>query len=895
MPTFLRRLLVIFVTALAYFCIGKLSLLLAIPPGYSAPVWPASGIAFVMVLLYGPSAALGVFLGSTLMNLSVGYNAAHPDTFSLALSVGACIGAGAGLQALMGLMLVRISGCWPSNLVRFSRITSFMLLSGPVACLVNSVLGVTTLVVFGKVAPGDFFEQWWSWWIGDSIGVMLVAPMLLPFLAEPHEVWRNRIVSVALPAAIILCITTYVFKWVSDSETALIREKLEDSFIGVTDQVDEGFSHHAGILTGLDSFYHASEYVSHDEFSLYCKQYYNQLNPLGIQSIEWAPVVRSEDMDAFLALARKERLPEFKLTERSESGDLVPVAAREKYIPVLYAEPRKGNESAIGYDLNSEAVRRETLASALTSGQLTLTPRLSIVQDKGPRLAYLAIYPHFKGDPQSAMERMQAVRGYLVMVFYPDTWLLNTLRSAPVPPGCEVHVYDDLHGELLYENMPQSDDDKYVSTHRVRIGDRSWQFEFRCALQAVPGSLRSEWIMIGGLLFASLCSLLMMTATGTLHASRELVALRTKSLNETTQFLDNIIENIPHTIFVKDAESLRYLRFNRAGGELLGIPSESMIGKNDYDLFPREQADAFTAKDREVLDSRAPSVIEREKVSTRDKGVRTVATIKIPILSATGEPVQLLGIAEDITEKLRLEEISSRSETLNAVGLLAGGIAHNLNNGLQVIRNSLELIVLRAEKVPADTKQRIDQLSETAQDTIDSASGLIRNLLEFAKGKIGEPVAFDAHNTLLKSSVMLRGFLPTSIEHELSLQAEHSQLLGDPHSLETSILNLAVNARDAMSGAGKLSIATWNEEEYLVISVRDTGKGIPEEVRKQLFTPFFTTKGKFGTGLGLASTYGIVKAFSGDIAVQSVVDEYTEFQMKLPVYFDSDSTDKGQP
>lgn len=895
MPILLRRCVVIFVTAVAYFCVGKLSLLMAIPPGYSVPVWPAAGIAFVMVLLYGPSAALGVFLGSTLMNMSVSYNPDHPETFSSSLQVGACIGFGAGLQALAGLALARARGCWPSRLVRFPRIMNFMILSGPVACLINSILGVTTLVVFGKVNPENFFDQWRSWWVGDSIGVMLVAPMLLPFLAAPREVWRGRIMTVALPAAVILSMTIWVFKWVSDSETQLIQEQMEDEFSKVVDKVEEGFSHHVSILTALDSFFHASEFVSKQEFSQFCNQFYNQLTPLGIKTIEWAPVVRHKDLDAFLALAREEGYDEFQITEKNDAGDLVPAAAREEYVPIFYAEPLVGNESAIGYDLISEAVRRETINKAWSTGELTLTPRLKLVQGTGLRFAYIAVLPHESRTRRTEEEQIRSGNGYLLMVFYPNLWLTNSMQNSELPRDSEVHVIDERYDEELYEFVPVTiNANLFRSTHSVQVGDRSWRFEFSCPLQAPPGSLRSEWIMIGGLLFASLCSLLMMTATGTLHATRELVAQRTAALNETTHFLDNIIENIPHTIFVKDGKSLRYLSFNRAGSELLGVPSEAMIGKSDYDLFPKEQADAFTAKDREVLDSRVPSVIEREKVSTRDKGVRIVTTIKIPILSESGEPIQLLGIAEDITEKLRLEEISSRSETLNAVGLLAGGIAHNLNNGLQVIRNSLELIGLRLEGVPDETKQRVDRLSETAQDTIDNASGLIRNLLEFAKGKIGEPVAFDAHNILLKTSVMLRGFLPASIQHELSLQAEQSQLLGDPHSLETSILNLAVNARDAMSGAGKLRIATWNEEEYLVISVHDTGKGIPEEVRKQLFTPFFTTKGKFGTGLGLASTYGIVKAFSGEISVQSTVNEYTEFQIKLPVYYESDPADKGQ-
>ena len=132
------------------------------------------------------------------------------------------------------------------------------------------------------------------------------------------------------------------------------------------------------------------------------------------------------------------------------------------------------------------------------------------------------------------------------------------------------------------------------------------------------------------------------------------------SLLHSRQFLDSIVENIPQMIFVKDAKELRFVRFNKAGEELIGVPRGSMYGKNDHDFFPREEADFFVQKDRAVLESRQPVDIPEEKLHTRQKGVRLLHTKKVPILDEAGRPIYLLGISEDITERKEAQEALKR-------------------------------------------------------------------------------------------------------------------------------------------------------------------------------------------------------------------------------------------
>ncbi|MEI6135774.1 MAG: PAS domain S-box protein, partial [Desulfomonile sp.] len=171
---------------------------------------------------------------------------------------------------------------------------------------------------------------------------------------------------------------------------------------------------------------------------------------------------------------------------------------------------------------------------------------------------------------------------------------------------------------------------------------------------------------------------------------------RTKS----EMFLNQIVENIPDMVFVKDANNLSFIRFNRAGEELLGYSREDLIGKNDYEFFPQDQADLFTAKDREVMAGGKLVEILEEEINTKLKGKRILKTKKIPILDAKGTPKFLLGISEDITDRKRAEQEKEnlraqllQSQKMETMGTLAGGIAHDFNNMLAIILGFSDMLL----------------------------------------------------------------------------------------------------------------------------------------------------------------------------------------------------------
>ena len=293
-----------------------------------------------------------------------------------------------------------------------------------------------------------------------------------------------------------------------------------------------------------------------------------------------------------------------------------------------------------------------------------------------------------------------------------------------------------------------------------------------------------------------------------------------------------------------------------------------------------------------------PALLEHTRVSTHTDGPwrHRKKDGSILFVEITSHPIQFgdsaaeLVMATDVTQRKQLEEELRQSQKLEAVGQLAGGIAHDFNNLLTVVEGYAEMI--RDDQAPHDAdRASAEEILVAAQ----RAASLTRQLLAFSRRQILQPIRLNLNASVTSTQRMLSRLLGENIQIHTELASGLWDVFADPGQMDQIVLNLAVNARDAMESGGTLAIATANVDraaalvqdlaagEYVRLSVNDTGQGMDEETQRHIFEPFFTTKevGR-GTGLGLSTVYGIVMQSGGHIRVSSQPGQGCSFSIYLP-------------
>jgi two-component system cell cycle sensor histidine kinase/response regulator CckA len=329
-------------------------------------------------------------------------------------------------------------------------------------------------------------------------------------------------------------------------------------------------------------------------------------------------------------------------------------------------------------------------------------------------------------------------------------------------------------------------------------------------------------------------------------------------------------------------DQFRFLSINKTLASMNGFPVAEHLGRGVFDLIPAEIAPKLKEVLDEVLETGRPVLGLELTAAAADDATRARHGIAnyYPI-RGEGRPTVIGVVVEDTTARKELELQLAQSQKMEAVGRLAGGVAHDFNNLLTVIK-SYSRILLDA----LDGDSRREDVEEIAA-AADRAAALTRQLLAFSRRQMMQPRALRLNAVVTDIEKMLRRLIGEDIVLVTRLDPALSLVNADPGQIEQVLMNLAVNARDAMPDGGRLTIETSNvrvdDSSFVELAVSDTGIGMTSEVRSHLFEPFFTTKerGK-GTGLGLSTVYGIVKQSGGDISVQAEPGKGSTFKILLP-------------
>jgi PAS domain S-box-containing protein len=353
----------------------------------------------------------------------------------------------------------------------------------------------------------------------------------------------------------------------------------------------------------------------------------------------------------------------------------------------------------------------------------------------------------------------------------------------------------------------------------------------------------------------------------------------TEALRISEAGLRALTDRLPVALLYIDAQG-NCRRSNRAFEEWFNIPREEVV-RHSFEFFVRRG----DGPEYETNVRRAWSQALQGHASTFEKTIhihgrkRNIEASYTPDFDAEGKVCGVIVLLHDITERRALEDQFRHAQKMEAIGRLAGGIAHDFNNILSVINGYAGIL---QQELKENERQR--HMVAEIHRSGERAARLTQQLLAFSRKQISQPRVVRVADLLRDDEIMLRRLTGSGVQLDILVESLEAVIEIDPHRFSQVLLNLAVNARDAMPKGGSLVIKSWVEHQNAHISVQDTGCGMSAEVREHLFEPFFTTKeaGK-GTGLGLATVYGIVREAGGSIAVQSAENAGSTFTLTFPL------------
>jgi PAS domain S-box-containing protein len=880
MTPFIRVLLLIAL----YPFIGWLSLKLAIPPGYATAVFLSSGVALGAVLLWGNGMLPGVFLGSFILNTIVGFEA-QGELTTVATLVAVLISSGATLQTALGAYLIRRCIGFPVPLTDERQIFLFLTFGGPLSCLVSPSIGVTALFFSNTIPSSQYLFSWWTWWVGDTIGVLIAGTLMLIFFAKPRLLWRKRITTVALPLVASCTVVVILFVQASTWEQQRIQLKFREQSTLLAEAIKFRFTVYLNELQALEQFYISSEYVDRQEFKSFVST--TLKNYPGIQALEWLPAISDQQRDTFEAMTKDEGYPYFTITEHDDNEKLIRARQRNEYFPVAFVEPFAGNEKAFGYDVASNPVRRFALDNARDSATTIMTARVTLVQDSTQQGGVLIFHPVYgRGvKPIPVNERRDRLRGFMLGVIRLSD-LFEAAASAFSKANYFIQVIDVTDPAVssqLYGSVPNEITPAQLELHwehLFNIGGRRLKLIYYPSeyfLQNNHG-LESWYALAGGLLLCSLLGSFLLSVSGQANKIQELVDQRTLELRA---ILDNAVESI---IIFNEYGSIDSV--NPAATTLFGFSQEELLSTKVQQILPelRHSVDDNTFHFDNAISSQMKSGKFMETSGIR-KGGQSIALE--------------LGVSEVILPTKRLftcmiHDVSERKKVDRMKSEFISTVSHELRTPATSILGSLAL--LEGGVIGSLSDEKASGLIKIAKNNSERLVSLINDILDIEKLELDRlefhmkpekvmPLLVDAVN-------QNKGYADAyDVELQLDENSIDNQKVSvniDAYRFSQVMANLLSNAVKFSNKDGKVVIDFQFNAKEVKVLVIDHGRGISNEFKDRIFQKFAQedgtdTRSHGGTGLGLSIAKMIVEKMGGKVGFNSKTGEGTTFYFTLPI------------
>ncbi len=578
---------------------GLLGQMLAVPPGYASPIWPPAGIILAALLIWGRRLTPGAWIGSFLLNLWIGGGAPGQFSNSVVLAA-AVIATGSTLQALAAVWLSRRwIGREVPRLDNPRDILFFILLTGLLPCLIAPTIGVGTLVSTGIVPTQTALFSWWNWWIGDSLGVIIVTPLIFCLFAQPRALWRPRRLTLLLPLSATLIALIAAFILVRSAENTRIQLEFDIHAATIEKTLNERFEHLISGSFVVRDVFQASHEIERAEFATLSRAVLQRYPE--IQALEWLPRVPQAELQAFELSVRKEGFSDFRVKEFDAKGNLVPVSARDEYFPVFYLEPLAGNEKAFGLDSAANPLSRASKDISRATGKPTISQRLKLVQETGHYYAVLVSIPVYESiDAQNRGN----LKGFVTGLVRPGQLVEFSIKGLEVS-NLHIAVHDmsaPPEESVLFLDPGIKTADAGPNLHPwqkdFKLADRTWRITVAPDRDfPIKHGSALPWItLFGGLCFTGLLGVYLLTISGRAAHIESLVEQRTQDLRDSEMQAQHLAQNmaatleaIPDLLFELDGEG-RYIAIKARRERLLAAPMEQLIGQRVIDVMPTDSA-----------------------------------------------------------------------------------------------------------------------------------------------------------------------------------------------------------------------------------------------------------------------------------------------------------------
>jgi PAS domain S-box-containing protein len=866
MRRYLHTAVPIVVLAVSYFCAGVLGLSLATVHPSASAVWPPSGIALAAILLWGSWLWPGIFLGAFLVNVFV--QGSVPTTLGIAF--------GNTLEAVIGAALVCRFAGGPKTFDHSKNILKFIVFAGLLGPAVAATVGIISLTIGGFAPWNQFLTIWLTWWLGDMVGILIVAPLLVLWMTQPLIAVKRLQV---LEAAGLLLMLLFV-----------------------------------GWLL-----------------------FFNPV-PAGLEYFALAPLLwgalrfgrRGAVTTAFLMAA---------IAVGGTAAGFGPFASAHPHQSLLLLQVFMATLTLTALLVASFISERRRLEQRLrlkdaVSQILAESPA---IMDAAPKI--IQVVCETCDWQVGAIWNTNRSSNDLTCVEFWSTPAVNVSQFETVTRPSKFRPGAGLPGRVWHTGKPEwiTDITKISSVQRTFMATQeglraALGFPIKLADEVVgvmecfslePREPDKEFLEIVGSIGAQLGQFM--------ERKRAEEALR----NSEAQL--HAVTKVTPVMLAQCSRDLRYLFVNRAYAEMLSLKAEEIIGRPMVDIIGTKAFEAIRPYVEKVLTG--VPVEYDEDVPRRRVGSRTLRVVYMPDVDAEGNVRGWVASISDITERKRaeaalqrakdelaraneelekrvqqrtaelrlanaalsrereeekrLEQQLRQSQKQESIGTLAGGIAHDFNNILNIIKGYASLLRQRGWR-----DDEVTESLEVIDETIERGASIVRQLLAVAKESAITFERVDLNDVVQQLKLLLSGTFPRTIDIIMNLDSSLPAVLADANQMNQVLLNICVNARDAMPNGGELLLTTETitgadlqaqfqnakETPYACVKVKDTGLGMDHVIKSRIFEPFFTTKEQGqGTGLGLSVAYGIVSNHGGFIDVNSDPGRGTTFCLYLPV------------